>query len=106
MSRMIYLTLALAIVISAAALAAVSIPGGIDVASDTASFERNYGGNAIGLSIAPETADIQVLIYPLKHTGNDTIVVKGGDVMTWEPLRHTGFKVIRPSATAVQCYWW
>ena len=58
-------------------MAAVSIPGGIDVASDTASFERNYGGNAIGLSIAPETADIQVLIYPLKHTGNDTIVVKG-----------------------------
>jgi len=106
------------LLIAAYAWGAIASPG-YSLEGKTAStdpFEVQIYSNSSykyvdGLSIAPVSADIELLLYPLApSTANfDTITVRAGDVMNFtagKNLKINGFKVIRTSSTAVDCYWW
>lgn len=87
-------------------LAAAPPVGMIDASSGTTTLDRTFSGFTVNhLTVAPETADVLVFIDP-QHAQDETLTVKAGDVMNWYDIQVSGFTVERPTATAVQIYWW
>ena len=104
MKRLLLIIILLAV--AGMAWAAAPGRGGVYADAGISTFERTLGSgiSAGNLWVYAHSADVQLLIKP--HSANqDTFVVRAGTDKHFS-ITHRGFKVIRPSATAVDVEWW
>lgn len=88
------------------AWAAVGPVGFVSAPSGTSTVSRTYTTNAMNLQVYAWTADVQVVIHPLRSADQDTFIFRAGRAYPPLPIQHNGFDVIRPTATQVDVSWW
>ena len=104
--KALYYLTALCLLSAGLVWAAVDNEGSAHPSAGTSSVERNYSASAMNLVVHPHTADVQLIIYPIRSASSDTLVVRAGNTLGRLGRSHTGFKVIRTASTAVDVYWW
>ena len=105
MKRILLAVLIAACVVSVATAEVSRRWGAHEAASSTDAFQRDWGREVkMHLTIAPESQDVLVVLLPNYGTTNDTLTIKAGTIEVLN-VYCKGFKVVRATATAVNCKW-
>lgn len=106
MKYLIAFALLAALALSVWAQTPVGPVGHVSATSGISTISRTYQVDANYFQIFAWTADVQVVIHPLRSADQDTFVFRAGKTYPPMPIRHSGFDVIRSTATSVDISWW